>query len=34
MPGVKTVQLELSKQELATMLDGLTKIRDQLSAIK
>lgn len=33
MAGVKTVQLELSKQELATMLEGLGKIRDQLGGI-
>jgi len=33
MPGVKQVQFELSKQALATMLDGLGKIRDQLSSI-
>ncbi len=33
MPGVKSVQFELSKQALATMLDGLGKIRDQLSSI-
>jgi hypothetical protein len=34
MPGVKDVQLELSAQELATMLDGLGKIKDQLESIK
>lgn len=34
MPGVKDVQLELSTQELATMLDGLGKIKDQLESIK
>lgn len=34
MAPVKTMQLELSRQELATMLDGLTKIRDQLGSIK
>jgi len=34
MPGVKNVQFELSKEALATMLDGLTKIRDQLGSIK
>jgi len=33
MPGVKSVQFELSKQALATMLDGLGKIKDQLSSI-
>jgi len=33
-PGLEEVQLELSKQELATMLDGLTKIKEQLAAIK
>jgi hypothetical protein len=30
LAGVQHVQFELSKQSLATMLDGLTKIRDQL----
>jgi len=34
MPGVKDVQFELSKEALATMLDGLGKIRDQLGSIK
>lgn len=33
-PGASTVQLEMSKQELATLIDGLTKIRDQLGSIK
>eukprot|EP00455_Lapot_gusevi_P013650 TRINITY_DN1669_c0_g1_i1.p1 TRINITY_DN1669_c0_g1~~TRINITY_DN1669_c0_g1_i1.p1 ORF type:complete len:197 (-),score=61.20 TRINITY_DN1669_c0_g1_i1:9-599(-) len=34
MPGTRDVNFELSKQALQTMLDGLTKIRDQLSSIK
>ncbi len=34
MPGVRDVHLELSAQELATMLDGLSKIKDQLESIK
>ena len=33
MPGCTSVQFELSKQALATMLEGLSKIRDQLSSI-
>ncbi len=33
MADQKTVNLELSKQELASLLDGFTKIRDQLSEI-
>ena len=34
VPDVKDVQFELSKESLQTMLDGLNKIRDQLSAVK
>mmetsp|Transcript_23915 Transcript_23915/g.26546 ORF Transcript_23915/g.26546 Transcript_23915/m.26546 type:complete len:193 (+) Transcript_23915:27-605(+) len=34
LPPMKEVQLELSKQALGTMLEGLGKIRDQLGAIK
>ena len=34
VPDVKDVQFELSKEALQTMLDGLNKIRDQLSAVK
>jgi COMM domain containing 9 len=34
MPGVQDVQFELSKETLATMLDGLGKIRDQLASMK
>ena len=34
VPGVKDVNFELSKEALHTMLDGLGKIRDQLSSIK
>jgi hypothetical protein len=34
VPDVKNVQFELSKESLQTMLDGLNKIRSQLSAIK
>jgi hypothetical protein len=33
MPGTSAVQFELSKPALSTMLDGLSKIRDQLSSI-
>jgi len=33
MPGTRSVQFELSPQALRTMLDGLGKIRDQLSSI-
>ncbi|GCB59884.1 COMM domain-containing protein 9 isoform X1 [Scyliorhinus torazame] len=32
-PIVSTVSLELGKEKLDTMLDGLTRIRDQLSAV-
>lgn len=34
MPAARNVQLELGPQELNTMLDGLTKIKEQLSAIQ
>jgi len=34
MPPVRNVQFELSKETLATMLDGLGKIRDQLGSVK
>ena len=34
IPGVDDIQFELPKEALATMLDGLCKIRDQLSSIK
>lgn len=33
MPGVAHHQMELSKEALNTMLDGLTKIRDQLNQV-
>ena len=33
MPPVSTVNVELSKETLDTMLDGLGKIRDQLSSV-
>ena len=33
IPDQTIVNLELSKQELAALLDGFTKIRDQLGAI-
>ncbi|KAK1159901.1 COMM domain-containing protein 9-like [Acipenser oxyrinchus oxyrinchus] len=32
-PGVSTVTVELSKETLETMLDGLGRIRDQLSTV-
>ncbi|RXM93993.1 COMM domain-containing protein 9 [Acipenser ruthenus] len=32
-PGVSTVTVKLSKETLETMLDGLGRIRDQLSAV-
>ncbi|XP_069751919.1 COMM domain-containing protein 9 isoform X2 [Narcine bancroftii] len=32
-PTISTVSLELSKEKLDTMLDGLGRIRDQLSAV-
>jgi len=31
--GVSSVSVELSKETLDTMLDGLSKIRDQLSSV-
>ena len=34
MLGVRRVNFEMSKETLATMLDGLGKIRDQLASIK
>lgn len=34
MPDNKTVQFELNRETLEIMLGGLTKIRDQLSAVK
>eukprot|EP00457_Paulinella_chromatophora_P017853 gb/GEZN01019008.1/.p1 GENE.gb/GEZN01019008.1/~~gb/GEZN01019008.1/.p1 ORF type:complete len:193 (+),score=30.99 gb/GEZN01019008.1/:28-606(+) len=34
LPADQAVQFELSKESLATMLDGLAKIRDQLAAIR
>lgn len=34
MPDTRDVQFELSKESLATMLDGLGKIRDQLGSMK
>lgn len=34
MPTTKTIKLELSNQEVQTLLDGMLKIRDQLSAIQ
>lgn len=33
MPGVRDVKFELTREALGTMLDGLEKIRDQLSGI-
>lgn len=33
MPEVNKVNFELSKEALETMLDGLGKIRDQLSSM-
>ena len=33
MPGSQHVNFELTKEALETMLDGLGKIRDQLSSI-
>uniref|UniRef100_V9L7C9 COMM domain-containing protein 9-like protein n=1 Tax=Callorhinchus milii TaxID=7868 RepID=V9L7C9_CALMI len=32
-PAISTVSVELSKETLDTMLDGLGRIRDQLSAV-
>jgi len=34
VPPIRTVQFELSPEALSTMLEGLTKIRDQLTSIK
>ena len=34
MPGTEKVAMELSRETLETLLDGLGKIRDQLSAMK
>jgi COMM domain containing 9 len=31
LPAVRTVQFELNRESLATVIDGLGKIRDQLS---
>jgi len=33
MPATSCVNVELSKEALDTMLDGLGKIRDQLSSV-
>jgi len=33
MPGEKNVQFELDQDSLATLLDGLEKIKDQLAGI-
>ena len=33
MPAVKRLNVELTKEKLDTMLDGLGKIRDQLSSV-
>ncbi|XP_071493767.1 COMM domain-containing protein 9-like [Diadema antillarum] len=33
MPGLSTLNVELSKETLDTMLDGLGKIRDQLNSV-
>lgn len=33
VPNVSSVNVELSKETLDTMLDGLSKIRDQLSSV-
>lgn len=33
MPGTTSINFELTKQTLDTMLDGLGKIRDQLSSV-
>jgi len=32
-PKVEFINLELSKQTLTTMLDGLSKIKDQLNSV-
>ena len=34
VPGTETVSFELSKEALDTMVDGLSRIRDQLGNIK
>ncbi len=34
VPGTEKVAMELSRETLETLLDGLGKIRDQLSAMK
>ncbi len=33
LPTVQTVNVEFSKEALDTMLDGLGKIRDQMSSV-
>ena len=33
MPAVRRLNVELTKEKLDTMLDGLGKIRDQLSSV-
>lgn len=33
MPGTKNINIEFTKETLETMLDGLGKIRDQLSSV-
>ena len=33
MPVIQSVNVEFSKETLETMLDGLGKIRDQLSSV-
>ena len=33
MPAVKRLNVKLTKEKLDTMLDGLGKIRDQLSSV-
>ena len=33
MPAVRSVNVEFSRETLDTMLDGLGKIRDQLSSV-
>jgi hypothetical protein len=32
-PRIENLNLELSKQTLSTMLDGLTKIKEQLNSV-
>ena len=34
LPSTQTVQFELSREALETMIDGLGKIRDQLKNMK